>query len=66
MTVDISRYRGDLILELESPSGKSVKLDSSDDGTDDISGTYDVDAEPLTGFVGESLAGNWTAGNRYL
>ena len=64
VTVDISHaYRGDLVLELESPSGKLVKLkDSSDDGTDDITGTYPttlIPVEPLTEFVGESLAGNW-------
>tara|TARA_B100001059_G_scaffold132250_1_gene132409 strand:+ start:433 stop:3795 length:3363 start_codon:yes stop_codon:yes gene_type:complete len=65
VTVDISHtYRGDLVLELESPGGKAVTLkeSSTDDSTVDISGTYPttlIPANPLTGFVDESLAGNW-------
>ena len=56
-------YIGDLVIELESPSGTTVVLhDRSGGTTNDIVGTYGVDlspAEPLSGFHGESSDGTW-------
>lgn len=65
--VDISHsWRGDLILDLTSPSGTTVRLKTanvSGDEADDVVGTYPTDlapAESLTAFAGESAQGTWT------
>jgi len=56
VTVDITHtYRGDLVIDLVSPSGKSYRLkDSGNDSGDDVAETYTVD-------LGSEVAnGTWT------
>lgn len=57
---------GDLIVELTSPQGTTVRLhDRTGSSADDIAGTYGADLTPdgpgaLLDFVGESPLGDWT------
>ncbi len=65
VSVDISHtYRGDLRVEIVSPSGTAVTLHGRSGGSqDDIVGTYGVDLvpfEPLSRLAGEPSAGDWT------
>jgi len=57
-------YRGDLVVELISPSGKVVALHSRSGGSlDDIKGTYGVDlasAQSLDVLSGEAKTGAWS------
>lgn len=57
-------WRGDLILDLTSPAGTTVRLhDRTGSSADDIIGTYGLDltsAEALSGFDGQDPAGDWT------
>jgi subtilisin-like proprotein convertase family protein len=49
-------YRGDLVVTLTSPSGKSVTVSNREGGsTDDIKGSFD-----LSQFAGEPMKGTWT------
>src|SRR3954471_6959787 len=56
LDLDISHtYRGDLVVTLTSPSGKSaVVSDRAGGSADDIKGSFD-----LTQFAGEPVAGDW-------
>jgi subtilisin-like proprotein convertase family protein len=57
VAVDITHsYRGDLVINLVSPSGKSYRLKDSDggDGSADVTETYTVD------LSGETANGTWT------
>jgi subtilisin family serine protease len=56
VTVDITHtYRGDLVIDLVSPSGQSYRLkDSGSDSGDDVAETYTVD------LGGEVANGTWT------
>ena len=56
VTVDITHtYRGDLVIDLISPSGKSYRLkDASGDSADNVNETYTVD------LSGEAAIGTWT------
>ena len=68
--MDISHtYIGDLIIDLTSPEGTTVRLhDRSGGGDDDILATYDDDGDgtlpdgpgTLSDFDGELVAGTWT------
>ncbi len=50
-----TRYRGDLVVTLTSPSGKSVKLhDRAGGSLDDLKAKFD-----LAAFAGESMKGDW-------
>lgn len=67
VAVDISHsWRGDLILDLTSPAGTTVRLKTdnvSGDNADDVVGTYPtslVPAESLSAFAGENAQGTWT------
>ncbi|MCP4759671.1 MAG: hypothetical protein GY894_08365 [Planctomycetes bacterium] len=61
-------YIGDLIVDLEAPSGVTVRLhDRSGSGDDDLHVTYDDDGGTmpdgpgeLSDFVGEIVTGTWT------
>jgi subtilisin-like proprotein convertase family protein len=64
--VDITHpYRGDLIVELKSPGGVTVRLHNRTDlGLDDIITWYDSETEPdgpgsMDDFVGVSTMGKW-------
>ena len=65
VAVDIThKYRGDIVLELESPSGKRITLKSGDiaDGNDNVQGTFPTtlkSATPFSELAGESLSGTW-------
>jgi subtilisin-like proprotein convertase family protein len=65
VAVDITHnYRGDIVLELESPSGKRITLKSGDiaDGNDNVQGTFPTtlkSATPFSELAGESLSGTW-------
>jgi subtilisin-like proprotein convertase family protein len=65
VAVDITHnYRGDVVLELESPSGKRIRLKSDDvaDGNDNVEGTFPTtlkSATPFSELAGESLSGTW-------
>ena len=65
VAVDITHnYRGDVVLELESPSGKRITLKSGDigDGDDNVQGTFPTtlkSATPFSELAGESLSGTW-------
>ena len=65
VAVDITHnYRGDVVLELESPSGKRITLKSGDiaDGNDNVQGTFPTtlkSATPFSELAGESLSGTW-------
>jgi bacillolysin len=49
-------YRGDLVVKLTSPSGKTATIsDRSGGSTDDIKGSFDLSA-----FAGEKTKGEWT------
>ena len=57
-------YRSDVVLELESPSGKRIVLrrQLNDDSGDDVVGIYPGSLRPETSFAelaGEALAGSW-------
>ena len=57
MAVDITHsYRGDVVVDLVAPSGKSYHLKDSDggDGAADVNETYTVD------LSGETANGTWT------
>ena len=56
LDLDISHtYRGDLVVTLTSPSGKSAVVSNRQGGSaDDIKGSFD-----LTPFAGEPVAGDW-------
>ena len=70
VTVDMSithTYQGDLILDLTSPAGTTVRLwNGTGDSNNNIVGTFSDDgsglvpAEPLSGFGGEDGTGTWT------
>ncbi len=58
-------WRGDLVIDLMSPEGTSVRLKNSDSGdsADDVNGTYPDTLTPvqsLSAFAGENPNGNWT------
>ena len=58
-------YRSDVVLELESPSGKRITLrqQANDDSGDDVVGIYPRSLSPETPFAelaGEPLAGSWS------
>ena len=64
--VDIMHtYRGDLIVELTSPQGTTVRLHNQTGGSaDDIITWYDAETDPdgpgsMTDFVGEQAQGTW-------
>jgi aminopeptidase YwaD len=49
-------YRGDLVVSLTSPSGKSAVISDKQGGSaDDLKGSFDLSA-----FAGEKAAGTWT------
>jgi len=49
-------YRGDLVVSLTSPSGKTAVISDKQGGSaDDLKGTFDLSA-----FAGEKAAGTWT------
>jgi aminopeptidase YwaD len=49
-------YRGDLIVSLTSPSGKTAVISNKQGGSaDDLKGSFDLSA-----FAGEKAAGTWT------
>lgn len=56
LDLDISHtYRGDLVVTLTSPSGKSAVISNRQGGSaDDIKGSFD-----LSQFAGEPVAGDW-------
>jgi endonuclease I len=56
VSVDIPHtYRGDLVVTLTSPSGKSLSLSNKQGGSaDDLKATFDLSA-----FAGESTQGDW-------
>lgn len=56
VSVDIPHsYRGDLVVTLTSPSGKSQTLSNKQGGSEDnLKATFD-----LSGFAGESTKGDW-------
>ncbi len=60
----IHPYKGDLHIQVVSPSGTPVQLHARSGGSaDDIHAWYDDDvapAEPLSRLVGENAAGTWT------
>lgn len=63
--VDITHtYRGDLIIDLTSPSGTTVRLkDSAFDSVDDVIGNYPSTLTPagnLGDFLGDNGNGAWT------
>ncbi|MFC1611019.1 proprotein convertase P-domain-containing protein [Myxococcota bacterium] len=69
VTVDVAvshTYIGDVVLELWSPEGTTVRLhDQSGDADDDIVGNYDLSLAPdgpgaMSDFDGESATGTWT------
>ncbi len=65
VAVDITHnYRGDIVLELESPSGKRITLKSGDinDFYYNVQGTFPTtlkSATPFAELAGESLSGTW-------
>ena len=65
VAVDITHnYRGDIVLELESPSGKRITLKSGDinDFYYNVQGTFPTtlkSATPFSELAGESLSGTW-------
>jgi cysteine-rich repeat protein len=65
VSMDITHtWRGDLIVDLLSPAGTTVRLHNrTGSSADDIVGTYGLDltpAQPLSGFSGQDPAGTWT------
>jgi subtilisin-like proprotein convertase family protein len=57
-------YRSDVVLELESPSGKRITLrqPSKEDGSDNLIGVYPQNLKSVTPFselAGEALSGSW-------
>ena len=63
VSVEISHtYRGDLLVELVAPSGRSATLHSRTGGAkDDLRVIYDISSAPaLAGLLGEAIQGNWT------
>ncbi|MEE9352662.1 MAG: zinc-dependent metalloprotease family protein [Thiotrichaceae bacterium] len=67
ISVDVNinhSYRGDLILDLTSPQGTTVRLKGTDtsDGTDNLVGNFPTNFTPeqtLSAFDGENLDGTW-------
>jgi aminopeptidase YwaD len=57
LDLDIAHsYRGDLVVTLTSPSGKSAVISDRQGGSaDDLKGSFDLSA-----FAGEKAAGTWT------
>jgi len=55
--LDISHtFRGDLVVQLQSPSGKTVDISNRSGGSaDDLKGTFDLSQS----FAGESSKGTW-------
>jgi len=69
VSVEISHtYRGDLLVDLVAPSGRSATLHNRVGGSqDNLRVTYDVSSTPaLAGLVGEAIQGNWTLRARDL
>lgn len=63
VSVEISHtYRGDLLVELVAPSGRSATLHNrTGSSKDDLRVTYDISSAPaLAGLIGEAIQGNWT------
>ncbi len=63
VAVDISHpYRGDLLVELVAPSGRSATLhDRTGGATRDLRLTYNIASTPaLAGLKGEAIQGDWT------
>lgn len=68
VTVDVNvahTFRGDVVLQLTSPSGTTVLLKDAaiDDPDDDVIGQFPTTLEPaesLDAFVGEDAVGGWT------
>ena len=67
MVVDMNithTYRGDVVLELTSPMGTTVRLQNSGfDSAENIIGVYGLNltpAAPLSGFNGQDANGTWT------
>lgn len=61
--VDISHtYRGDLLVELTTPSGRSTVLHNREGGSnDDLRAAYDPSSTPaLAALIGEAIQGDWT------
>ena len=64
--IDVSHpYRGDLQIQVESPTGTilTLKQKDSSDGADNVVGIFPDSLVPVTAFsalAGESLAGEWT------
>lgn len=62
VSVHISHtYRGDLLIEVSAPSGRSATLHNRAGGSQrDLRLTYDVSSAPaLAGLIGETIHGNW-------
>lgn len=61
VNVDITHtYIGDLVVELRSPSGHTVRLhDREGAGTDNLIVAYDSDEGELAQFLGHTVAGTW-------
>jgi subtilisin-like proprotein convertase family protein len=63
VVVDISHtYRGDLLVELTTPSGRSAVLHNREGGSnDDLRAAYDPSSTPaLPALIGEAIQGDWT------
>ena len=64
VSVDVTHtYIGDLRIQLEAPSGRSVVLHAQlGAGQDNLVVTYDSAANlsPLSGLVGQAIQGSWT------
>jgi subtilisin-like proprotein convertase family protein len=63
VSVEIAHsYRGDLLVDLVAPSGRSATLhDRAGGWRDDLRAVYDATSTPaLAGLVGEAIQGNWT------
>lgn len=63
--IDITHtYQGDLLIDLTSPGGTTVRLHNGTGfGADNIIGTYGIDltsSASLDGFIGEDANGVWT------
>ena len=68
LTVDVNishTYRGDVVLDLRSPSGTLINLKGADvaDSAADVIGSFPstlTPTESLNSFLDESIAGSWT------
>lgn len=62
VSVEISHtYRGDLLVELVAPSGRSATLHNRTGGAkEELRLVYDISSAPaLAGLLGEAIQGNW-------